>query len=186
MLASPTLSRLREPFYMAIYAFLFLFSKDAFLLLFLGIVLVALLWEARHKLKEWNLIFRDKLVRISARNWTKLFLGMVGVVLFWAGIEVSRHKLEDWNLTSRDKLAKIYATNWTKGEYKTCKSFMKAQNPPELICDWDSDEGKVFKVRFLGVGHLKGPEGERLSYWNCRKNGDNEPMFSCEWQSPPK
>jgi hypothetical protein len=189
MLASPTLFRLRGLVYMAKYAFLLLFSKDAFLLLFLGMVLVALLWEARHKLKYWNLIFRDKLVRICARNWTKLFLGMVGVVLLWAGIEVSWHKLEVWNLVSvsGDKLVKIYAKNWAKGEYKTCILGGEITEPRELICDFDSpDEGKVFKVRFLLIAHIKEPGGNRLSYWNCRKNGDNEPMFSCEWQSPPK
>ncbi len=122
------------------------------------------------------------------RNWTKLLLGMVGVVLLWAGFEVSLHKLEDWNLMSRDKLVKIYAKNWTKGEYKTCFSQMKAQNPPELICDWPKgeDKGKIFKVRLLGIGNIRGPEGDGLSFWNCRKSGDNEPMFSCEWQPQPK
>ncbi len=174
---------------MANYAFLFLFSKDAFLLVFLGILLVTMLWEAWRTLKDRNLKFRDKLPKIYASNRTRLLLGVVVVLLLWAGIGISRQKLEDWNLISRDSLVKIYAKNWTKGEYKTCYSFLKAQNPPELICDFphgSEDKGKVFKVRLLGIGRIKGPEGDELSYWNCRKNGENEPMFSCEWQPRPK
>jgi hypothetical protein len=104
--------------------------------------------------------------------------------------------LNDWGVVPKDKLTSVLFTAWDKGEYKDCSggSTRPSSERLWLVCgdEFVLPRGgsvstgdaapKLFKVRYYGlINEEKVPAGFKYD-WTCRKNGDEDPAFTCRLQ----
>jgi len=92
--------------------------------------------------------------------------------------------LDQWRKIPHDKLTTVYSTKWDTGEYQTCETFNQPsqEKEPELDCA-TGDLPKVFVVRFWGRTYVPGRSNLVVHTWRCRKNGDADPVITCEYLS---
>jgi hypothetical protein len=130
---------------------------------------------------------QEKAPNAAVLNLVALFLLPVLACFLLVMLYGFYEQLDYWNKIPHDKLTTVYNTNWANGEYQTCDSFNQSSQDkkPELDC-MTGEPPKTFKVRFWG--RTFAPEKSRLVLftWRCRKNGDSDPVITCEYQSEVK
>jgi hypothetical protein len=105
------------------------------------------------------------------------------LVMFYGFYE----QLDGWNKIPHDKMTTVYSIGWQNGEYKVCYSFNQStqDQEPELICE-TGEPPRVFKVRFWGRTFVRQKSSFVQYTWTCRKNGEADPMITCEYQKELK
>lgn len=137
---------------------------------------------------------RENEMRLCPRKmilakWKWLSLVMV-VAILATGCDLltsTNPDLDKTGLFSHEKMAVVVSRAWTIGEYKACQSYDsgKENDEPLLTCDSDGTESaKRFKVEFHGPTYIgsvysSGARSETTFNWDCRKNNDDDLVFSC-------
>jgi hypothetical protein len=93
--------------------------------------------------------------------------------------------LEESNWMFHDRMTTVQGKGWQTGEYKFCVSVTRQElkYPLLLDCDksWEHDP-KFFQVRFWGPIQKNEKDATITLHWKCKKNGEGEPVITCEAQ----
>jgi hypothetical protein len=121
----------------------------------------------------------------SSNAWLFIVAILAVVALNWPN-------LDETGWFSHDKMAVVVSRAWTVGEYKACQSYDsgKDNGEPILTCDDGEENAKRFKVSFRGPTYIasqapasngwKPTKSQQTTFsWDCRKNNDDDVVFSC-------
>jgi len=93
--------------------------------------------------------------------------------------------LEDSNWIFHDRTATVQGKGWQTGEIKFCVSVTREELKYSLLLDcdrsWEHDP-KFFEVRFWGPIQKNEKDKTITLHWKCRKNGETEPVITCDAQ----